>query len=119
MFAQGTMKQPISLETPIGDEQSAVLGDMISDEDAASPLDAAMHTELSEQTNELLATLTPREQKILRMRFGLGEKQEHALEEIGELFDLTRERIRQVEAKSLDELRRRLQRKAWKSLREL
>jgi RNA polymerase primary sigma factor len=113
------MRQPISLETPIGEDGSSVLGDLIADQGAVSPLDAAMHTQLCEETEGLLATLSPRERKILRMRFGLGEKKEHTLEEIGDVFNLTRERIRQVEAKTLAELRRRLQRQAWKALREL
>jgi RNA polymerase primary sigma factor len=118
MVALRAMRQPISLETPIGEDGSSVLGDLIEDEGAVSPLDAAMHTQLRVQTEGLLATLRPREQKVLRMRFGLGEKKEHTLEEIGDVFDLTRERIRQVEAKTLDELRRRIQRKAWTALRE-
>ena len=111
------MRQPISLETPIGEDGTTVLGDRIRDE-AASPLDAAIRTQINEHTQDLLGTLRPREQKILRMRFGLGEKKEHTLEEIGDVFDLTRERIRQVEAKSLAELRRRLQRGSWKALRD-
>jgi RNA polymerase primary sigma factor len=112
-------RQPISLETPASEDGSLVLGDLIADHGAVSPLEAAMHTQLCEETEGLLATLNLRERKILRMRFGLGEKQEHTLEEIGDVFDLTRERIRQVEAKSLEELRRRLQRRPWKALREM
>ncbi|HVJ89334.1 MAG TPA: sigma-70 family RNA polymerase sigma factor [Labilithrix sp.] len=118
-LALRAMRQPISLETPIGEDGSSVLGDVLADQGAVSPLDAAMHTQLCEETEGLLATLSPRERKILRMRFGLGEKKEHTLEEIGDVFHLTRERIRQVEAKSLAELRRRLQRQAWKRLHEL
>lgn len=118
LLALRSKRQPLSLETPIGEDGSSVLGDLVADQDAASPADAAMHTQLCENTTELLATLSVREQKILRMRFGLGERKEHTLEEIGNTFDLTRERIRQVEAKSLSELRRRLQRDEWKALRE-
>jgi RNA polymerase primary sigma factor len=119
ILALRARRQPISLETPTSEDGSSVVGDRIADDEAASPLDAAMKGQLSEQTEALLATLTPRERKILRMRFGLGEKKEHTLEEIGDVFDLTRERIRQVEAKTLAELRRRLQRAAWKGFREL
>ena len=117
--ALGAMRQPISLETPVGDDGSAVLGDFIADRASESALDTAMQAQLREQTERLLATLGPREQRILRLRFGLGEKKEHTLEEIGDVFDLTRERIRQVEVKSLAELGRRLQREAWKALREM
>jgi RNA polymerase primary sigma factor len=113
------MRQPISLETPMGEDRTSVLGDFVPDHAAVSPVDAAMHTQLCERTEGILATLTPRERKILRMRFGLGEKKEHTLEEIGDVFGLTRERIRQVEAKTLAELRRRALREAWKALREI
>jgi RNA polymerase primary sigma factor len=119
MLALRSMRQPISLETPIGEDGSSVLGDLVADQEATSPLDAAMHAQLCEHAEGLLATLSARERKILKMRFGMGEKKEHTLEEIGDVFDLTRERIRQVEAKSLAELRRRLQRDAWKALREM
>jgi RNA polymerase primary sigma factor len=112
------MQQPISLETPVGDEGASVLGDFVEDRTAVSPLEAAIHTRLTEDTERLLSTLTARERKILRMRFGLGEKTEHTLGEIGNTFALTRERIRQIEAKALAELRRRSQRDAWKDLRE-
>lgn len=108
LVALRAMRQPVSLETPIGEDGSAVLGDIIADREAASPLDTAIQSQLSEHTDGLLSTLSPRERKILRMRFGLGERKEHTLEEIGNAFDLTRERIRQVEAKTLAELRRRL-----------
>lgn len=118
MLALRSMRQPLSLETPIGDDGSYVLGDLVADQQATSPLDAAMHSQFCEKTTELLATLSARERKILKLRFGLGEKKEHTLEEIGDVFDLTRERIRQVEAKSLSELRRRLQSNTWKSLHE-
>lgn len=105
-----SMQHPLSLETPVGEDGTSVLGDLVADREAVSPLDAATNAELRAQTDELLATLGVREQKILRLRFGLGgERKEHTLEEIGDVFDLTRERIRQVEAKTLEKLRRRIQ----------
>jgi len=121
LVALRSMRQPLSLETPVGRDadDSSVLGDFIADRETTSPLDAAMQAQLTAQTDSLLATLSDRERKILRMRFGLGEKKEHTLEEIGNVFTLTRERIRQVEAKSLETLRRRLEREKWKSLRDL
>ncbi len=97
-------RQPVSLETPIGEDDSQ-LGDFIEDEHATSPDDEAVHQNLRDQTKELLASLTPREEKILRMRFGIGEKTDHTLEEVGQDFNLTRERIRQIEAKALQKLR--------------
>ena len=97
-------RQPISLETPIGEDDSQ-LGDFIEDDQAISPMDEAVHQSLREQTKSLLASLTPREEKILRMRFGIGEKTDHTLEEVGQDFNLTRERIRQIEAKALQKLR--------------
>lgn len=97
-------RQPVSLETPIGEDDSS-LGDFIEDEAAISPIDEAVHQNLCEQTKELLASLTPREEKIIRMRFGIGEKTDHTLEEVGQDFNLTRERIRQIEAKALQKLR--------------
>ena len=113
------MRQPVSLETPMGEDRSAVLGDFVEDHEAVNPLEAAMSAGLAESTERLLSTLTPRERKILQMRFGVGEKKEHTLAEIGDTFDVTRERIRQIEAKALAELRRRTQRESWKGLREL
>ncbi|MEZ4261931.1 MAG: sigma-70 family RNA polymerase sigma factor [Polyangiaceae bacterium] len=104
-MAQRCMRQPISLETPMGDERASVLGDFIEDRSVVSPLEAAMSTRLAEHTERLLSTLSPRERKILQMRFGVGEKKEHTLEEVGETFALTRERIRQIEAKALSRLR--------------
>jgi RNA polymerase primary sigma factor len=98
-------KEPISLETPIGDEEDSHLGDFIEDRKAVSPDDAAVHANLSEKTRDVLATLTPREEKVLRMRFGIGEKSDHTLEEVGRDFAVTRERIRQIEAKALHKLR--------------
>jgi RNA polymerase primary sigma factor len=99
------VKQPISLETPIGDDEEISLGDLVEDELAPSPVEAAIHTNLSEQTRKVLATLPPREEQILLMRFGIGQKTESTLEEVGKLFAVTRERIRQIEAKALRRLR--------------
>jgi len=98
-------KEPISLETPIGEEEDSHLGDFIEDKKIISPSEAAINLNLSEQTRKVLATLTPREEKVLRMRFGIGEKADHTLEEVGQDFDVTRERIRQIEAKALRKLR--------------
>lgn len=98
-------KEPISLETPIGEEQDSSLGDFIADEDAVNPSDAVVNSNLSDQTRKVLATLTPREEKVLRMRFGIGGKSDHTLEEVGQDFNVTRERIRQIEAKALKKLR--------------
>ena len=97
-------KEPISLETPIGEEEDSHLGDFIEDKRVASPVDAVINLNLSEQTRKALATLTPREEKVLRMRFGIGEKADHTLEEVGQDFAVTRERIRQIEAKALRKL---------------
>ncbi len=99
------VREPISLETPIGEEEDSHLGDFIEDKGVQSPSDAAISTNLSEHTRRALSTLTPREEKILRMRFGIGEKSEHTLEEVGQDFKVTRERIRQIEAKALTKLR--------------
>jgi RNA polymerase primary sigma factor len=98
-------KEPISLETPIGEEEDSHLGDFIEDKSAISPSDAVINLSLQEQTRKVLSTLTPREEKVLRMRFGIGEKSDHTLEEVGQDFDVTRERIRQIEAKALRKLR--------------
>jgi RNA polymerase primary sigma factor len=98
-------KQPISLETPMGVEGDAHLGDFIEDKTTVSASDAVISMNLAAQTRKVLATLTPREEKVLRMRFGIGEKSEHTLEEVGHDFALTRERIRQIEAKALLKLR--------------
>ncbi len=98
-------KEPISLETPIGEEEDSHLGDFIEDKAVISPADAVIAMNLSEQTRKVLATLTPREERVLRMRFGIGEKSDHTLEEVGQDFDVTRERIRQIEAKALRKLR--------------
>jgi len=98
-------QQPISLETPIGEEESSHLGDFIEDKGVASPSDAAIKLNLKEQTASLLKTLTPREERIIKMRFGLEDGSEHTLEEVGNSFEVTRERIRQIEAKALRKLR--------------
>jgi RNA polymerase primary sigma factor len=98
-------KEPISLETPIGEEEDSHLGDFIEDKKFMSPSEAAITLNLAEQTRKVLATLTPREEKVLRMRFGIGEKSDHTLEEVGKDFTVTRERIRQIEAKALRKLR--------------
>jgi RNA polymerase primary sigma factor len=99
------VKEPVSLETPIGDEEESSLGDFVEDRQTVSPSDAAVYTSLEEQTRKVLATLTPREEQILRMRFGIGEKSDYTLEEVGQRFAVTRERIRQIEAKALRKLR--------------
>jgi len=98
-------REPISLETPIGEEEDSHLGDFIEDKKFMLPSDAAVSLNLAEQTRKVLATLTPREEKVLRMRFGIGEKADHTLEEVGQDFTVTRERIRQIEAKALRKLR--------------
>ena len=98
-------REPISLETPIGEEEDSHLGDFIEDKKFMLPSDAAVNMNLAEQTRKVLATLTPREEKVLRMRFGIGERADHTLEEVGQDFAVTRERIRQIEAKALRKLR--------------
>jgi RNA polymerase primary sigma factor len=98
-------KEPISLETPIGEEEDSHLGDFIEDKSVVSPAEAVINMNLAEQTRKVLKTLTPREEKVLRMRFGIGEKSDHTLEEVGQDFEVTRERIRQIEAKALRKLR--------------
>jgi RNA polymerase primary sigma factor len=98
-------KEPISLETPIGEEEDSHLGDFIEDKQVVSPQEAVISGNLAEQTRRVLASLTPREEKVLRMRFGIGEKSDHTLEEVGQDFEVTRERIRQIEAKALRKLR--------------
>lgn len=98
-------QEPVSLETPIGEEEDSHLGDFIPDDDAPAPADAASHILLKEQLSEVLDTLTPREEKVLRLRFGLGDGRSRTLEEVGKEFNVTRERIRQIEAKALRKLR--------------
>ena len=108
-------KEPISLETPIGEEEDSHLGDFIEDKGVISPIEAVIKNNLSESTAKVLATLTPREEKVLRMRFGIGEKSDHTLEEVGHDFEVTRERIRQIEAKALRKLRHPSRSKKLKS----
>ncbi len=98
-------KEPISLETPIGDEEDSNLGDFIEDKRAVAPADEVVHTKLGDQINQILSEMTPREEQVLRKRFGIGEKSDHTLEEVGKLFNVTRERIRQIEAKALRKLK--------------
>ena len=98
-------KEPISLETPIGDEEDSHLGDFIEDKNAIQPLDSAILSNLRESTTRVLSTLTPREERVLRMRFGIGMNTDHTLEEVGQQFSVTRERIRQIEAKALRKLK--------------
>ena len=98
-------KEPISLETPIGEEEDSHLGDFIEDKNTASPVDSVINIDLADQVKKVLGTLTPREERVLRMRFGIGEKSDHTLEEVGQDFEVTRERIRQIEAKALRKLR--------------
>lgn len=98
-------KEPISLETPVGEEEDSHLGDFIEDKKVINPSEAIINLNLAEQTRRVLATLTPREEKVLRMRFGIGEESDHTLEEVGQDFNVTRERIRQIEAKALRKLR--------------
>ena len=98
-------KEPISLETPVGDEEDSYLGDFLEDKNSVIPLDAAIHTNLRESTTRVLSSLTPREERVLRMRFGIGMNTDHTLEEVGQQFKVTRERIRQIEAKALRKLK--------------
>ncbi len=98
-------KEPVSLETPIGDEEDSHLGDFIEDKNAVLPLESAIHSNLRETTTRILASLTPREERVLRMRFGIDMNTDHTLEEVGQQFSVTRERIRQIEAKALRKLK--------------
>jgi RNA polymerase primary sigma factor len=98
-------QEPISLETPIGEEEDSHLGDFIEDRSAVSPAENVINLNLKEQTDALLKTLTPREERVIKMRFGIGDGSEHTLEEVGQSFQVTRERIRQIEAKALRKLR--------------
>ena len=111
-------REPISLETPIGEEEDSHLGDFIEDKKAISPLEAAIRYDLQRQINNALGTLTPREEKVLRKRFGIGESTDHTLEEVGQDFEVTRERIRQIEAKALRKLRHPSRSKKLKSFVE-
>jgi RNA polymerase primary sigma factor len=98
-------REPLSLETPFGDEEESRLGDFIEDKNAILPIDAAIQSNLRETTTRVLASVTPREERVLRMRFGIGMNSEHTLEEVGQRFSVTRERIRQIEAKALRKLK--------------
>jgi RNA polymerase primary sigma factor len=98
-------REPISLETPINDDEDAYLLDLIEDKNVITPHESALFDDLIEQVNRTLATLTPREEKVLRMRFGIGEKYDHTLEEVGQVFEVTRERVRQIEARALRKLK--------------
>jgi len=111
-------KEPISLETPVGDEDDSSLGDFIEDQNALQPLDASIRSNLGESTTKILATLTPREERVLRMRFGIGMNTDHTLEEVGLQFSVTRERIRQIEAKALRKLKHPSRSKHLKSFLE-
>jgi RNA polymerase primary sigma factor len=99
-------KEPISLETPVGEEEDSALGDFIPDHNATSPQDAVVNENLADQTRRVLATLAPREERVLKMRFGIGERANHTLEEVGQDFEVTRERIRQIEAIEAKALRK-------------
>jgi RNA polymerase primary sigma factor len=111
-------KEPVSLETPVGDEEDSSLGDFIEDQNALQPLDASIRSNLGESTTKILATLTPREERVLRMRFGIGMNTDHTLEEVGLQFSVTRERIRQIEAKALRKLKHPSRSKHLKSFLE-
>jgi RNA polymerase primary sigma factor len=115
---QKIAKEPISLETPVGDEEDSHLGDFIEDTSAVLPIDAAVQTNLRDSTTQILSTLTPREERVLRMRFGVGMSTEHTLEEVGQQFNVTRERIRQIEAKALKKLRHPSRARLMKSYAE-
>ena len=115
---QKIAKEPISLETPVGDEEDSHLGDFIEDTSAVLPIDAAVQTNLRDSTTQILSTLTPREERVLRMRFGVGMSTEHTLEEVGQQFNVTRERIRQIEAKALKKLRHPSRARLMKSYSE-
>ena len=111
-------KEPVSLEAPVGDEEDSSLGDFIEDQNALQPLDASIRSNLGESTTKILATLTPREERVLRMRFGIGMNTDHTLEEVGLQFSVTRERIRQIEAKALRKLKHPSRSKHLKSFLE-
>ena len=108
-------KEPVSLETPVGDEEDSHLGDFIQDENAVIPIDAAINSNLRQTTTKILSSLTPREERVLRMRFGIGMNSDHTLEEVGQQFSVTRERIRQIEAKALRKLKHPTRAKHLKS----
>ena len=103
--AQKTAKEPLSFETPVGDDEGSQLGDFIEDESAVLPIDAAIASNLRDATTRVLASLSAREERVLRMRFGIGVTSDHTLEEVGNQFAVSRERIRQIEAKALRKLK--------------
>ena len=111
-------KEPVSLEKPVGDEEDSSLGDFIEDTKALAPLEQAIKSNLGEATTKILSTLTPREERVLRMRFGVGMNTDHTLEEVGLQFSVTRERIRQIEAKALRKLKHPSRSKQLKSFLE-
>ena len=111
-------KEPVSLEKQVGDEEDSNLGNFIEDQNALMPLDQAIRSNLNEATTKILATLTPREERVLRMRFGVGMNTDHTLEEVGLQFSVTRERIRQIEAKALRKLKHPSRSKHLKSFLE-
>ena len=111
-------KEPVSLEKPVGDEEDSSLGDFIEDTKALAPLEHAIKSNLGEATTKILSTLTPREERVLRMRFGVGMNTDHTLEEVGLQFSVTRERIRQIEAKALRKLKHPSRSKQLKSFLE-
>jgi RNA polymerase primary sigma factor len=108
-------KEPISLETPINDDEDTHLADFIEDKNVLTPQDSAIYDDLVRNLNSILSTLSPREERVVRMRFGLGERQDHTLEEVGQVFEVTRERIRQIEAKALKKLRHPMRAKLLRS----
>ncbi|MEN6616326.1 MAG: RNA polymerase sigma factor RpoD, partial [Syntrophorhabdus sp.] len=108
-------KEPISLETPINDDEDTHLADFIEDKNVLTPQDSAIYDDLVTNLNSILSTLSPREERVVRMRFGLGERQDHTLEEVGQVFEVTRERIRQIEAKALKKLRHPMRAKLLRS----
>ena len=111
-------KEPISLETPVGDEEDSSLGDFIEDKNALIPIEAAVKSSLRDTTTRILSSLTPREERVLRMRFGIGMNSDHTLEEVGQQFSVTRERIRQIEAKALRKLKHPSRSRKMKSFLE-
>jgi len=98
-------REPLSIETPVGQEEDVCLGELIEDKETIQPIDAAIQSELRETTTRVLASLTPREERIMRMRFGIGVNKDHTLQEVGQQFSVSRERIRQIEAKALRKLK--------------
>jgi RNA polymerase primary sigma factor len=112
-------REPVSLETPVGEGDGSQMGDFIEDETSDSPAEATVRADLSEQIRKALATLTPREERVLRLRFGIGEKSDHTLGEVGKDFSVTRERIRQIEAKAWRKLRHPVRRRMLQAFSEM